>query len=119
MRKLIVWVIILCFISITGCGSATDNTIKIEEIDKDPGKYFDQECVLQGYVSKVVDVPMLQHDLFKISDGSGEIWIYTERGVPPKRVKVKVKGILRGLLQIPVLNIEAKYYIELQEMEYL
>jgi hypothetical protein len=99
--------------------SEFNGAIKIEEIEKNPEKYFEKECVIQGYITKALDVPFVQHDIFKVHDGSGEIWIYTEKGIPPVRIKVKIKGTVKKLLEIPLLNIEAKYYIELKKMEFL
>ena len=114
--------VILCFVL---CAAAFSDeyefkgAVKIEEIEKDPEKYFDKECVIQGYVTKALDVPLVKHDIFKVHDGSGEIWVYTEKGTPPTRIKVRVKGTVKKLLEIPVLEIEAKYYIELKKMEFL
>jgi hypothetical protein len=108
----------LCFAAMSE-DSEFKGAIKIEEIEKNPKKYFDKECVIQGYITKALDVPFVQHDIFKVHDGSGEIWIYTEKGIPPVRIKVRIKGTVKKLLEIPLLNIEAKYYIELKKMEFL
>ncbi|UCH98217.1 MAG: hypothetical protein JSV88_15595 [Candidatus Aminicenantes bacterium] len=108
----------LCFAAMSE-DSENKGVLKVEEIEKNPGKYFDKECVIEGYVTKALDVPFVQHDIFKIHDGSGEIWIYTEKGPPPVRIKVRIKGTVKKLLKIPVLNIEAKYCIELKKMEFL
>jgi hypothetical protein len=67
-----------------------------------------------------VDLPILKYDAFKIHDGTGEICIYTLEGVPPKRIKVRIKGTLKKFVEIPFgIKTEISYYIELCEIKFL
>jgi len=92
---------------------------KIEVIKNNPNLYLDQEIVVSGFVTEIINVPGLNNDVFKIDDFSGVIWIYTTKGVlPPEGTKTKVTGILKNLLKIPIVNFEAEYYIELREMNF-
>jgi len=113
MRNVFFWFFIIGLLGVCGCS----NTTKIEVIKNDPEYFLNKECVVSGFVSEVLNVPALNNDAFKIDDLTGVIWIYTTKGVvPPKDSKVKVKGIFKKLLKIPLVNFEAEYYIELQEM---
>jgi len=121
MRKSIVFVIILCVAGLAGC----NNTTKIEEITKDPDKFLHRECVVSGHVTKVIDVPLMQEDFFKIYDTTGEIWIYTKKGVPPENVNVRVKGILIRLIDAPFIrsllekfHVDIGCCIELKELDF-
>ncbi len=100
MKKSILFVIILCVAGLTGCGGTTT----IEEITKDPDKFIHRECLVSGRVTKVIDVPFVQEDFFKIHDTTGEIWIYTKKGVPPKNINVEVKGIFIRLIDAPFIH---------------
>ncbi len=93
------------------------NTIDIGEIRADPGKYLGKECKVKGYVTRVLDIPFTSDDYFKINDETGEIWIFTHRGVPPENKEVKVTGVLERA--ITIMGIEIGYRIRLREIEFL
>ena len=121
MRKLIILTIVLSLAAIVGCnGKVKSYQISIQEIKKYPEKFREKECIVEGYVTSVVDLPLIEHDAFKVHDGTGNIWIYTIKGVPPERVKVRVKGLLKKFVEIPLgIKTEIDFYIELNEMKYL
>ncbi len=99
---------------------------KVEEIIKNPEHFLNRELVLNGRVTKVLDIPMVEEDFFKIHDRTGEIWIYTKKGVPPNNIEVKVTGRFRKLLDVPFLDAalkrfdieEVAYCIELHEIDF-
>ncbi len=82
---------------------------------------------MRGYVTKVLDVPGIKLDVFKIFDGTDEIWIHTNRGVPPINIIGIVKGNLIRLLdisftislfiKIPIIP-EMRYFIVLKEFKF-
>ena len=107
-----------------------DSKVNIEEIISQPEKFKYQECVIEGHITKVVDVPLLTMNFFKIYDGSGEIWVYTESGVPPKDRNVLVKGKLLSLGDAAKstvifrelfrrIGIKEMYFIELYEIKFI
>jgi hypothetical protein len=74
----------LCFV---GCPTRTS----IERINRDPGKYAGKEVTIAGRVSSSFGA--LGSGIFEIDDGSGRIWVYSQRyGVPGEGVKVAVTG---------------------------
>ena len=104
-------------ILITGTTGCIDGTTEIREIRSNPDKYLGSECLVKGYVTRTLDVPFTSKDYFKINDGTDEIWIFTDRGIPPENVRVKVKGVFERA--ISVLSIEIGYRIRLREIEFL
>jgi len=102
-------IIIACFFIL---GHKTD---RIGDIKANLDKYMGKECTVEGYVTKTIDVPFTSDDYFKISDSTGEIWISTDRGIPPINIKVWVKGVLGT---VSVASIEIGHCIKLSEIEY-
>lgn len=96
--------------------------ITIEQINKDPDKFYDQECVIRGLITESIDIPLLKHDIFKIHDSTGELWVYTETGTLPDRIEVRIKGTLKKFIKLPFklpVNIEIFHYIKLKKLEFL
>ena len=59
-------------------GIKRNKIIKIGEL-RSNHLLFDSEVNLEGYVTKVIDIPFLSDDFYKITDGTGEIWILSNR----------------------------------------
>ena len=138
-RKLAVWLVILSLAVIASCNSKIgslsiingknkekDKIIPIADILDNPETYRGQECIVSGYVTSVVDAPAIKLDVFKIFDGTDEIWIYTNRGIPPLYIRGRVKGNLIRLLDItfviPIIKIpiipEIRYVLILKEFKF-
>jgi len=139
IKTIIVWITVISLVAMTGCTPRTKygkigkpRVIRIAEINDNPRIYINEECRVKGYVTAVKDFPYLKPDAFKIFDGTDEIWIYTNRGLPPLNFSVIVKGKLKNLLgglvdtpisvTIPIINKQIKpeiqFYIELEELEF-
>ncbi len=118
MKRILPLVVFIFALSAIGCHYAP-HVAKIKDIKKTPGIYIKKECVIEGKTTSILDTPWLRHDLFKIHDGSDEIWVYTDSGVPPEKEKVRVYGTLKKLLSIPVLKLEIDYYIIMKKLEYI
>lgn len=77
----------LLSIALTGC----PERIRIGEISQDPGRYFNKEVTVAGRV--VRSYGAAGAGVYEIDDGSGTLWIATERyGVPSKDSYVGVTG---------------------------
>jgi hypothetical protein len=135
MRKLIIGFVIIGMVALVSCkmknrygiaGSERVKIVTIAEILDNPGKYRDEECAVRGYVTQVLDVPGIKLDVFKIFDGTNEIWVYTNKGAPPLNIKSIVIGTTRELLNIsfviPIVKIpiipEMEYFIMLKEFKF-
>jgi hypothetical protein len=72
----------------TACASVT-----INKVLADPTRYRDKEITVSGQVSDSYSVA--SRGAYKIRDGSGELWVVSEQGVPRTGAEVKVTGRVR------------------------
>jgi hypothetical protein len=77
--------------------AACPERTSIADIEDNPSKYYDKEVAVAGTVKDAygVSIPLLkngQGGAYKIDDGSGSIWVITQRNVPTKGAQVGVKG---------------------------
>lgn len=80
-------------LALTACPSRTE----IRKINSDPDRYFNKEVGVAGTVTDSYGVPFVG-GAYRIDDGTGKIWVVSERGVPSKGARVGVKGrVLNGL----------------------
>jgi len=86
-------VIILAAIALSACAERK----KIGEITADPGRYINKEVTVVGRVTNSYGA--LNYGVFEIDDGTGRMWIVTEKyGVPSKGTYIGVSGkILPGV----------------------
>jgi membrane protein implicated in regulation of membrane protease activity len=71
-----------------GCERKTINDLKAE-----PDRYANKEVALVGEVVRSFSV--LGRGAYEIDDGTGRIWIVSEKGVPRRGAQVVVKGRIR------------------------
>lgn len=68
----------------------------IADIEANPSRYLDKEVAVAGTVqdSYGVSIPgtPISGGAYKISDGTGSIWIFTQEAVPSKGTQIGVKG---------------------------
>ena len=75
---------------LAGCPARTS----IERINRDPGRYVGKEVSIAGHVTSSFGA--LGAGIFEIDDGSGRMWVYSQRyGVPSNGAKVAVTGTLQ------------------------
>lgn len=71
----------------TGCPSRTT----IRQIMSDPGRYQGKEVAIGGRVTNSYGA--LGKGVFEIDDGTGRMWVYTEKyGVPGRNAYIGVSG---------------------------
>ena len=71
----------------TGCPPR----MRIAEINRDPGRYFNREVTVVGRVTRSYGA--LGQGVYEIDDGTGRMWVLTEKyGVPGKDAYVGVTG---------------------------
>jgi hypothetical protein len=76
--------------------AACPKRVSIADIEANPGRYADKDVAVAGTVQESygINVPgtPIRGGAYKISDGTGSIWIVTEDVVPVKGVQIGVKG---------------------------
>jgi hypothetical protein len=80
--------LLLIVLASGACASAT-----INKVLTDPGRYRDRDVTVAGQV--VDSYSIASRGAYRIKDGSGELWVVSERGVPRKGAQVKVTGKVR------------------------
>jgi hypothetical protein len=75
-----------------GCPQKTN----IADIERNPSRHVNKEVVISGIVkdSYGLSIPgtTMRGGIYKVDDGTGSIWVVTERTVPTKGAEVGVKG---------------------------
>jgi hypothetical protein len=72
---------------------ACASTKTINELLADPGRYRDRTVQVSGEVKDSFSVT--NRGVYRIDDGTGELWIVSEGGVPRRTARVSVKGRVR------------------------
>lgn len=67
----------------------------ISKIKDDPQKYEDKKISIKGKVVETIGIPLIQNGIFQMDDGTGTIWIVSEKRRPARGDKVTVKGIVK------------------------
>ena len=61
---------------------------------------------VHGRVTARMDVPFSSTDLYRVGDGSGEVWVRTGEGLPPEGSRVLVRGVVRRVQgDLPLVKI--------------
>lgn len=72
----------------------------IADIEANPSKFQNKDVVVAGVVRDAygVNIPFtnVRGGVYKIDDGTGSIWVYTEKSVPSKGTEIGVKGKLQN-----------------------
>lgn len=70
------------------CASVTINTVLA-----DPSRFRDRDVTVSGEVADSFSVA--SRGAYRLKDGSGELWVVSEKGVPRTGAQVKVTGKIR------------------------
>jgi hypothetical protein len=73
-------------------GSAACAT-SINSVLADPSRYRDREVKISGRVADSYSVA--DNGVYRVQDGSGQLWVVSSHGVPRKDAKVSVRGTVR------------------------
>jgi hypothetical protein len=88
-RILSVVLLIAGVLCLAGCPQRTS----IERINRDPGRYVGKEVAIAGRV--VNSFGALGTGVFQVDDGTGRMWVYSQRyGVPGRDARLGVAGYL-------------------------
>jgi hypothetical protein len=95
-RWLAVGAVILGALAGVACREITINRLLAE-----PGRYADEEVGLKGEV--VDSVSVLGRGAYKLDDGTGTIWIVSDKGVPRRGARVGVRGKIKDVVDLGTL----------------
>lgn len=84
---------LLLALGLAGCGPT-----RIGRIINDPARYQNRGVTVEGRVTNVVGA--LNMGVYEVDDGTGKIYVVSNRGVPGKNTRVKVEGTVTPGLNI-------------------
>lgn len=73
---------------------ACPKSTTVAELQADPGRYEGKDVALRGRVTNSFGV--LGQGAYELDDGTGKIWVVTDRGVPAKNAEVRTAGRLQS-----------------------
>jgi hypothetical protein len=87
--------------------AACPQRTSIGEIESNSSRYVGKEVAVAGTVENGYGVSLPQilirngsGGMYKIDDGTGEIWVVTQRSVPQKGARIGVKGKIQNGITI-------------------
>ena len=87
-RMIFAGAFLLAFVLQTGCAVRS-----INQIMADPQKYANKEVGIKGEVTESYSV--IGHGAYRVDDGTGRLWVVSDKGVPRKGAKIVAKGTIK------------------------
>ncbi len=85
--------VVLAVLSVSALASAACAARTVNQVLADPSRYRDREVRLSGAV--VDSYSLVNRGAYRIDDGTGQLWVVSETGVPRISARVTVKGRIR------------------------
>ncbi len=79
---------VLWALAMSGCEQKTINQIKA-----DPSRYANRDVAIVGNVVRSYSI--LGRGAYEVDDGTGKLWVVSERGVPREGARIVVSGTIR------------------------
>lgn len=89
-------IILLFSVMATGCNSMF--TTPINKIIENPRDYNGKQVAISGKVTEIFSLILVKY--FVVHDNTGEIVVVTDRPLPQKGVKIRVKGTVEEAFSI-------------------
>jgi len=85
--------LVLWALAMAGCEPKT-----INEIKADPSRYANHEVAVVGTVTRSYSV--IGKGVYEIEDGTGRLWVVSDKGVPREGARVIAKGKIRDAFNL-------------------
>ena len=85
--------IVLTLVALSVLTAAACATRTINQVLADPSRYRDRQVRLSGAV--VDSVSLVNRGAYRIDDGTGQLWVVSDKGVPRTQARVTVTGTIR------------------------
>lgn len=94
---------IISLVLITGMLTlACPERTSIADIEANPSKFNNKEAAIAGTVrdSYGLNIPLtnISGGIYKVDDGTGSLWVVTEKSVPAKGTQIGVKGKVQNVV---------------------
>jgi hypothetical protein len=90
---------LLLTLALAAAGCATRS---IDSVLTDPARYRDRPVQIAGEVTD--SYALLGRGVYRVRDGSGQLWVLSDRGVPRDGARVTVKGTIREAFNLGSLG---------------
>jgi hypothetical protein len=87
-RFVVAGIILSALVFQMGCAVRT-----INQIMADPQRYANKEVGIKGEVTESYSV--VGHGAYRVDDGTGRLWVVSEKGVPRKGAKIVARGTIK------------------------
>jgi hypothetical protein len=84
---------VLAALTLTALASAACASRTVNQILSDPSRYRNRDVRLSGEV--VDSYSLVNRGAYRIDDGTGQLWVVSQQGVPRLNARVTVKGKVR------------------------
>jgi hypothetical protein len=84
---------LLMALAVSALLSSACASMTVNKILADPGRYRNREVRVSGAV--VDSYSLANRGAYRIDDGTGQLWVVSEKGVPRRSARVTVKGRVR------------------------
>jgi hypothetical protein len=84
---------LLAVLSATVLASAACAARTVNQVLADPSRYRNREVRLSGAV--VDSYSFVNRGAYRIDDGTGQLWVVSDKGVPRTKARVTVTGTIR------------------------
>lgn len=78
-------------LAVLGTGACA--SVTVNKVLTDPGRYRDREVSVSGEVTDSFSV--MSRGAYRLKDGSAQLWVVSDNGVPRNGARVVVKGKIR------------------------
>jgi hypothetical protein len=93
MRYTLCRAVVAAALSVSTLASAACAARTVNQVLADPSRYRDREVQLSGAV--VDSYSFVNRGAYRIDDGTGQLWVVSDKGVPRTSARVTVKGTIR------------------------
>jgi hypothetical protein len=93
MRYTLCRAVVAAALSVSALASAACASRTVNQVLADPSRYRDREVQLSGAV--VDSYSYVNRGAYRIDDGTGQLWVVSDKGVPRTSARVTVKGTIR------------------------
>ena len=92
LHKVLLAIICLSLLLVLGCNSPT----KIGEILDNTSEYEGENLTVKGTVSNVTWISLVEQGIYKLTDNSGSIWVFTKQTPPAEGKTVSAEGTVKS-----------------------
>ena len=92
LQKVLLSIMCLSLLLVLSCTSPT----KIGKILENTAEYEGKNLTVKGTASDVTWISLVEQGIYKLTDNSGSIWVFTKQSPPEEGKTVSVEGTVKS-----------------------